>query len=48
MDVPVGSIVPASVKCKTNTSLMLVESFYKRNPNFSVLIAVPTDVLKEQ
>lgn len=27
---------------------MIIESFYKRNPNFSVLIAVPTEVLKEQ
>ena len=33
---------------KTTTSLMLIQSMYKRNPQFSVLIAVPTEVLKEQ
>lgn len=33
---------------KTNTACMAVEAFIKKNPNFSVLIAVPTEVLKEQ
>lgn len=27
---------------------MLIQSMYKRNPNLSVLVIVPTDVLKEQ
>lgn len=33
---------------KTYTSIMLIQSMYKRNPNLSVLVIVPTDVLKEQ
>ena len=33
---------------KTYTSIMLIQSMYKRNPNLSVLVVVPTDVLKEQ
>lgn len=33
---------------KTTTSLRLIQSMYKRNPYLSVLIAVPTEVLKEQ
>ena len=33
---------------KTNTSLMLASSLINKNKNTKVLIAVPTEVLKEQ
>ena len=33
---------------KTNGSIMVIKSLYKHNPNIVVLVAVPTDVLKEQ
>lgn len=33
---------------KTHCAIMLIQSLYTRNPNLSVLIGVPTDVLKNQ
>lgn len=33
---------------KTYTACMLIQSMYKRNPHLTVLIAVPTEVLKNQ
>lgn len=33
---------------KTRCAIMIIQSLYKRNPQLNVLIAVPTEVLKEQ
>ena len=33
---------------KTRCAVMIIQSLYKRNPQLNVLIAVPTEVLKEQ
>ena len=33
---------------KTRIATMIIQSLYKRNPQLNVLIAVPTEVLKEQ
>lgn len=33
---------------KTFTSMMLIKSFVSKNPSFSVLIGVPTEILKDQ
>lgn len=33
---------------KTRIATMIIQSLYKRNPLLNVLIAVPTEVLKEQ
>lgn len=43
-----GVFVYATGVGKTRTTLMLIEAFVRKNPTFSALIAVPTEVLKEQ
>lgn len=43
-----GALVYATGVGKTRTAIMLIQLMYKRNPNFQVLVAVPTDVLKQQ
>lgn len=44
----IGSWAYATGVGKGFTSCMLIKALYKKNPNLSVLIAVPTQVLKEQ
>ena len=43
-----ASIVASTGYGKTRCAIMIIQSLYKRNPQLNVLIAVPTEVLKEQ
>ncbi len=43
-----ASIVACTGYGKTRIAMMIIQSLYKRNPLLNVLIAVPTEVLKEQ
>lgn len=43
-----ASIIGCTGYGKTRCAIMIIQSLYKRNPQLNVLIAVPTEVLKEQ
>lgn len=43
-----ASVVACTGYGKTRIAMMIIQSLYKRNPLLNVLIAVPTEVLKEQ
>lgn len=43
-----ATIVASTGYGKTRCAIMIIQSLYKRNPQLNVLIAVPTEVLKEQ
>lgn len=43
-----GTLVCCTGFGKSRCAIMIIQSLYKRNPQLNVLIAVPTDVLKEQ
>ena len=44
----IGTIVAATGFGKTYMTCMLIKALYNKNPRLSVLIGVPTEVLKEQ
>ena len=44
----IGTIVAATGFGKTYMTCMLIKALYNKNPKLSVLIGVPTDVLKKQ
>ena len=43
-----ASVVASTGYGKTRVAIIAIKAFVKRNPAFNGLIAVPTDVLKEQ